>query len=541
MPARFSLILLLIIAPLTSHGEAQRWVTDGCQSVITSPEVSFNCGVIATSPIEWCSAIGGGGYTLYGVELQAPPFDQYVKCKFSKDTGTGGVWQYGRRDMTGPAKECPMGTIRTPFGDCARPIMRKNRCDVGNPIEINSGSKMHRETDATLFISGADIKLTRTYTSEKVNTQTGSNLVAPSWFFTFNDRVSYTKIQYAMPLTNTRHRIAWTRGDGVIVIFSGDDANNLQSSDSFASYIAPILPGTTNSGWIIRDRDQNEYSFNSAGRLTSYQKAGLYKIDFTHSPMNDLTFAYIGSQLIFTFERDVNKNYLIKKLIFPDGKVFQYNYDSLLNLTKETLPDGQFKTYHYENVSFPRALTGITNERNVRYATWVYDASGRAVSSAHAGNRDSETLDYSYYDDLTDPRLIGTNPLGRRTIYHFSIINNQRLITRIDGEQSANCAATFMGHTYTNTGELDTTTDWNGNITKYETDSKGREIKKTEALGTNQEKITETCWHNALDQKLRILDPDKITLFAYWPNGKLKSRTIMARPMGSAVTCTSSL
>src|SRR5262245_57723294 len=91
----------------------------------------------------------------------------------------------------------------------------------------------------------------------------------------------------------------------------------------------------------------------------------------------------------------------------PDGKVYKYNYINLLKptdlpssehlLSQVVYPDNTPQsdadnpsvTYHYEDPLNPYALTGITDERGVRFATWTYDARGRVLTSKHASGVDS--------------------------------------------------------------------------------------------------------------------------------------------------------
>ena len=68
------------------------------------------------------------------------------------------------------------------------------------------------------------------------------------------------------------------------------------------------------------------------------------------------------------------------------NRVWSYRYDANDNLEYVDNPGGTSKRYHYEDASYPHALTGITDERGIRYATWAYDTQGRANMGTHAGN-----------------------------------------------------------------------------------------------------------------------------------------------------------
>ena len=70
-------------------------------------------------------------------------------------------------------------------------------------------------------------------------------------------------------------------------------------------------------------------------------------------------------------------------------------YDSKGNLISVTYPGGSKRQYLYEVASLPNALTGIIDENGAHYATWAYNAQGRAISSQHAGGADLTTLTYN--------------------------------------------------------------------------------------------------------------------------------------------------
>ena len=85
----------------------------------------------------------------------------------------------------------------------------------------------------------------------------------------------------------------------------------------------------------------------------------------------------------------------VSQMTAPDGGVFHYAYDAKSNLAAVTYPGGATRKYLYETTTLPHALTGLIDEDGVRYATWQYDAKGRAISSQHAGGADLTTLSYS--------------------------------------------------------------------------------------------------------------------------------------------------
>ena len=74
-------------------------------------------------------------------------------------------------------------------------------------------------------------------------------------------------------------------------------------------------------------------------------------------------------------------------------------------LASTTFPGALVKSYLYENATYPAALTGITDENAMRYASWSYDAQGRAVSSEHGAQGSG-----------IDRHTVAYNPNGSATI-----------------------------------------------------------------------------------------------------------------------------
>lgn len=94
----------------------------------------------------------------------------------------------------------------------------------------------------------------------------------------------------------------------------------------------------------------------------------------------------------------------------------------------------QTKKYLYEDNNDSRLLTGIIDERGIRYATWKYDPHGRAISSEHAQGAEKTTIQY-HSDDTTTV----SNALGKSTTYKFGYFQGIKHITSIIGEPTANC------------------------------------------------------------------------------------------------------
>ncbi|EPJ47160.1 MAG: yd repeat-containing protein [Osedax symbiont Rs1] len=192
--------------------------------------------------------------------------------------------------------------------------------------------------------------------------------------------------------------------------------------------------------------------------------------------------------------------------------------------------DNAYREYHYENATNGKLLTGITDERGNRYATWAYDAQGRAISSEHANTTEKASLDYTHQEDATDPRVTVTNALGKQTTYHFEALHGVRKVTKVEGHQSANCAAANQETTYDENGFVASQTDWKGNLTTYINNDRGLETSRTVASGTPEAQTITTVWHDSFNQPESITEPSRVTNFTYDNQGQRLTTSITDNP-----------
>jgi YD repeat-containing protein len=186
--------------------------------------------------------------------------------------------------------------------------------------------------------------------------------------------------------------------------------------------------------------------------------------------------------------------------------------------------DAVVQLYHYEDTKHPHALTGITDENGVRYATWTYDSDGRAISSQHAGGVDIGQVEYN-----ADGTVTTTNSLGLKATYYFVDIQGVKKQIKVEGAATANCSATRSEYTYNGQGLKETITDPKGYVTRFDYNSRGLVTTKTEAEGTSVERITHFKWHDVFPLPVSITETDRVTLHEYNDDGQLLSTRFTAQ------------
>ncbi|MES0478800.1 hypothetical protein ABUJ73_09610, partial [Pseudomonas aeruginosa] len=208
------------------------------------------------------------------------------------------------------------------------------------------------------------------------------------------------------------------------------------------------------NGWEYLSADNERLVFDNDGRLLRQTTTalGTRYLAYTANGINVDDEA--GNRL--TFSED--GKHQPTSLRTPDGQV-TYSYDSR-RLTAVTRSNGEgslTRRYHYEDSRNGSLLTGITDERGVRYASWHYDNQGRAISSEHATG--AEKISLSHHGGYST-RV--TNEYGKQAIYYFQVVNGSRRIVAIEGEPSPNCPSSNSTFTYDDQGLLTSSLAYTG-------------------------------------------------------------------------------
>jgi len=235
---------------------------------------------------------------------------------------------------------------------------------AGNPCNVATGNKFQVETD----FSNAALSFRRSYNSlNLVNLGLGAG-----WRHNFQRKLSVdggTLIQIA---GNGRGE-PWSKIAGVWQGDADSDIAIVETSTGFELTRANnVVESYNNFGQLLSITDTNgqatSYTYNASNQLDKVTNHYGSSVSFTYDEfsLSSVTDA-LGSE--YRFEYYANGN--LQSVIYPDT-------------TPGNESDNPRRTYHYENVEFPKHLTGITDENGNRYATWGYDSDGKANLSKHA-------------------------------------------------------------------------------------------------------------------------------------------------------------
>ena len=401
----------------------------------------------------------------------------------------GGKFNNFSAECESPNKEALRKSIGPPEDKltCNSPVLFQ-----GNPINIATGNKFQVETDYAPISNGltsSSLRLVRYY-----------NSLDGLW--THN---------YAARLALTSFSINLISFDGRQSLFNRTGNTATAESTELGSLIF------VDNTWIYSSPDNDILIFNTSGQLISWQHPEGDVQSLSYSGSNITVIDNYGHTLNFT----ESANHQPLSMQVDDlSVIYSYNgFGQMTSVTRQRAGVSNVRQYYYEDSSHPTLLTGITDERGIRFATWHYDAQGRAISSEHGGGLEKVTLVYN-----ADGSTTVTNALGKNAVYHYQVIQGVKRIVAIEGEPSPNCSASNSSYTYNDRGQVLTKTDAKGLITTYSYNDRGLEVSRTEASGTPLARTTTTEWDPSRFLKTKVVEPTRTTLYTYDAQGRQLSQ-----------------
>ena len=235
--------------------------------------------------------------------------------------------------------------------------------------------------------------------------------------------------------------------------------------------------------------------YDSDGKLISITALSGKKLVLSYNNFGVLqTVTDTTTLRTLTFTPASNDLNAIASITDSSGFTVSYQQTAAGELMSVTYGAGtqNVRVFHYEDAGNASLLTGITDERGLRVSTYNYDVYARVLSTRSwaapgvAANQHS----YAYPNAST---IAITNPLGlTQSVTHALIANVDRITAST--QPCPSCGISPKTASYDSNGYPDTQTDFNNNLTDFDHDVRGLEIRRVEAKNTPQARIVETEW-----------------------------------------------
>jgi RHS repeat-associated protein len=372
---------------------------------------------------------------------------------------------------------------------------------VGDPIDASTGNYYLQEDD---YEGGPWLTFRRFYNS--------NGAIAPAamgfrWRHIFDRSLSISGVP-----ANT---IISLRPDGKQATYTRSDSLSAWTTDTPTDVLTDIhdAQGAITGYTLFVGGSRQTETYDLVGHLISVlgQDGQGITLTYTTTPAPAIGLLATvtdsnGRQLKFSYDSSAR----VSVVKLPDGKQLAYSYNfSSSNLSSVVYADDHTRSYTYNESGFvgttplPNALTGITDERGIRYESITYDNLGRATSSAFNGNVGKTQIAYQ-----ADGTSAITYPLGNTVHLAPVSIDGLMRVGTLDGPCTPDCGQSWKSRTYDTHGFPASMVDFNGVSTQTTYDIFGLLQSTREAVGLPEERLTQTTWDTTLRLPLvtRVLD-----------------------------------
>ena len=405
---------------------------------------------------------------------------------------------------------------------------------AGNPINVITGNKFQKEFDLKGG-SASPLAFMRYYNSADL----GPSTMGRGWRHSYNPSVNEVSEGRGPSVISTALVV---RPDGRVLKFADVGTEWISDADVQDQLIS------VGRGWELHTEKDTVETYSANGRLLSISdsKGNTQTLSYRGSVLTGV-FSNSNEELAFSYDRSGNLVTVDFWASNPDpaqdqGRQWAYDYTNG-NLSSVTNPDGSTRAYHYEDIYNPRSLTGITDERGIRYASWEYDLFGYATSSYHGTG--AERVDVVYG---LDGERTATDSHGNISAFGATAQLGTGLVTDTQGATCANGDNSLAAYNYdpATNDKLSQTID--GTTTEYGNhDVNGNPGYQIEAVGTPLQRRTDYAYDSRFLSKITsitvpsvLAGEDKVTTMEYDAFANLLRRSVDGfKPDGTAISRTS--
>uniref|UniRef100_UPI003F4C5815 DUF6531 domain-containing protein n=1 Tax=Xanthomonas cannabis TaxID=1885674 RepID=UPI003F4C5815 len=473
-------------------------MTKGCmskpQGCSSWPVVKYSATTTGAF-VMWPNDPTGLGYFVEATKYAVgSPKKNLGSCSMPCSGGLG-----GGRDGTGPRGSRDSAAVANKPGSVFE----------GDPINTATGNFYRQDTD---YDNPSGLVFRRFYNS---SLSVSSTSMGQQWRHFFDRSL---EIQRSTSAVTDTQAINAYRPDGSSVTFQLTNGVWRASAD----YSETLVERPNGAGFALAiSATQQTEIYDAKGLLQEvYDKAGqrVYLLTYSLPDATGMGGGILlsvadrsGRQMLFDYDSASR----LAGVTLPDkGRIF-YSYDANGYLASVKYPDGKSIGYLYNESSFtagnklPGVLTGVIDEKGVRYETITYQSSRKATSASFAGGVDTTKIDYDAYstNGIVNSSVIG--PLGVRSYLKFVDAATGAIRFASSGLPcGTQCNQPYKAITYDANGYIASTIDFQGNKTQTSFDTNGLLQQQIDAVGSAQQRTMNTVWDTAIREPLErtVLD-----------------------------------
>jgi RHS repeat-associated protein len=447
---------------------------------------------------------------------------------------------------------------------------------VGHPFILSTGCKILHAKD---YVSADGLmEVSRSYRSLAVGESQSARAqplgLAGNWAFDFANEIQLGNFSGTPSAPDAK--LALVKPDGTAYDFAMQSGGAIEPNTATGPQYAPknikieyvgTLPEAlsdipaSSSQWRVTDEKETVWTFQTftrtdfagfvMGRPVSKVTKENYRWDFSYNAdgaLQTITDSF-GRQLVFTwhyFHVSVVPGQgtwpeAVQSVTLPDGTSIRYTYDppgvmaapstgQIERLVKaerlsSTATVLQSTGYNYADPRHHWHITGITRTDGQTVASYTYDARGRGLTSALAGNVEP----YAVAMSETGSEVVRsvTGPLGKIDEYRFQRLGGptQFRITQVNGLLNATTPATTHSISYGPDSFIASETDKENRTTNFVRDVRGNPTTIVEAAALPEQRTTGVTIHPTLNLPSQEVRPGLTVDYTYDAQGKMLTRT----------------
>ncbi len=384
----------------------------------------------------------------------------------------------------------------------------------GNPIDLVRGGKQHTET-----LYSSDWMEYRLHYNSRANFGRYGQY-GPGWVDNFSMQV--------IPSTNG-YVSGIRRPDGSFLTVNYIGGKYYVQTTSGLDFIRDGY------SWKVRTAAGDLEVYNQAGHLLRIERQGRTDLEFVRDAKNRLIRIVNEDGRFVELVRDAGGR--LEKFIDTAGGEVALDYGDLGQLETITWQDDTTQQFVYEDEDHPRYFTGIIDGNGDRMATYEYE-NGLIVASERAGGTQRIETTYNLSAGGSHHQVAVTEVTGNIVTYTFQHAAQGSVPVMASAPCAVECNFNYQSATYDANRRLATTTDFNGHVTRYVRDQRGRVAQRTEAEGTPEQRVTTTIWHPVFPGPTSITEPGRTTGYTYDSAGNRLTETITDTATGESRTTT---
>jgi len=380
---------------------------------------------------------------------------------------------------------------------------------VFDPIHAGHGNKYHVQRD----YQGAGafgLNATRTFNSQAFPASAQRNvLIGTGWFLNWDRSVK-----------RTGDIAVVTRGDGKSFQFTYNAATGAWDPTlRVSSRLAHVADATgAVVGWRYTTRDQAVENFDAKGRLSSVVMPAGQSFNVAYDGFGRLATVTdpVGRRIAFAYDAAGR----VSAMSDPAYGQTTYGYDARGRLSIVRYPDGRSRQYQYNDPNNVFALTSVIDELGQVYATFSYDAAGRATGNSFIGGVGAGSVSYSAGGSSA------TTPDGTVWSRGFGVNNGLVQMTTL----TPSCTTCGIGSEqfgYDPAGMLTSYLDRTGTQTSIAYNTRGLVTSVTEANGRSPSRVTSVTWDPTFPVPTQVSQTGALTRsYQYDAQGRITQESL---------------